>query len=143
MKKHLVVIGIIFVLLMVGFSGCTELNGNVESSGEIEKVELVSYKVETQKWDYGYKTIGNGFNYSKDAELYLITGTVKNIAGETIISVNITAKFYDSTNIFLKEKTTYLGGIPNTRTEDFGIYYFANEKYFENIRVVKFEFEVR
>ena len=139
MKKHLIVSGIVFVLLIVGLSGCSEQ----ETSGAIDKLELISYKVETQKWDKGYKTISNGFNHSEDAELYLITGTVKNIAGETLINVNITAKFYDNTNNFLKEKTTYIGGIPNTYTEDFGIYYFVNEEYFENVCSVKFELEVK
>ena len=138
MNKYYIVIGIIFVLLMVGLSGCTEQ----EISGDADKVELVSYNVQTQIWDDGYKTIGDGFIHSEDAELYLITGTVKNIAGETLISVNITANFYDNTNNFLKEKTTYLGGIPNTYTEDFGIYYFVNEEYFENVCGLKFEFEV-
>ena len=143
MKKHLIASGIVLLLLLVGFNGCTELNDNVESSGESDKLELVSYNVETQKWDDGYKAIGDGFIHSGDAELYLITGIVKNIAGETLISVNITAKFYDNTNNLLKEKTTYLGGIPNTYTEDFGIYYFVNEEYFENVCSVKFELEVK
>ena len=126
-----------FFLMMV-FSGCTEQ----ETSVDINKVELVSYNVETQKWDKGYKTIGNGFIHSKDAELYLITGTIKNIAGETLKNIKITAKFYDNTNTFLREETTYLENIKNTYTEDFRIYYNATEKYFEKVCGVKFEFKV-
>jgi len=137
MKKHLIVIGIIFFLLIIVFSGCTEQ----ETFGDINKVELVSYNIETQKWDYGYKTIGDGFIHSEDAELYLITGTVKNIAGESLNSIKITARFYDNTNNFLREKTTYLGNIANTYTEDFRISYVNTEKYFEKICGVKFEFE--
>lgn len=138
MNKNLIIIGIIFFLLIVGFNGCTKQ----ETSKDINKVELVSYNIETQKWDYGYKTIGNSFIHSEDAELYLITGTVKNIAGEMLNSIKITAKFYDNKHNFLREETTYLWSIANTYTEDFRISYYDTEKYFENVCDVIFEFEV-
>ena len=138
MKKHLLLSGIIFVLLVVGFNGCTEQ----EISGDIDRIELLEYSIVTQKFEEEYKTIGNGFIHSDEAELYLINGTVKNIADEVLISVNITAKFYNNTNTLLTERTTYLGGIPINHTREFGIYYFYNEEYFEEICGVKFEFEV-
>jgi hypothetical protein len=136
MERYSIVLGLIFILFI--FIGCIE----EETYSYSDKIELIDYTVKTQRWDDGYKTIKNGFVYSKDAELYLITGTVKNIAGETLIRVNVTAKFYDESNNFLKEKKTYLGGIPNNKTVDFGIYYFVNEEYFGKVFNVKFEFDV-
>ena len=119
----------VIVFLLTIFSGCTEQ----DISGDTDKVELLNYSIETQKWDYEYKNIGNGFIHSEDADLYLITGTVKNIAGELLNSIKITAKFYDKTNNYLREETTYLGSIANTYTENFRISYDDTEKYFEDV----------
>lgn len=138
MNKYLILSGFLLFVLMVNLSGCIVQ----ETSGDTDRLKLINYNVETKKWDEGYKTIGKGFIHSMNAELYFINGTVKNIAGEMLNSVNITAKFYDDTNNFLREEITYLGGIPDTYTEDFGIYYFVNEMYFENVTSVKFVFEV-
>ncbi len=132
-----ILIVVIFLILTI-FSGCTEQ----EAYGDIDKVELLNYSIETQKYDNGYKTIGNGFIHNSDAKLYLITGTIKNIAGEMIDSIKITGKFYDNTNNFLREENTYTGSIANAYTEDFRLRYYDNEKYFENVCSVKFEFEV-
>lgn len=132
------VVGYILVLLIVGFSGCSEK----KISGDVDKIELLDYSIETQKYDDGYKKIGDGFIHNDNASLYLITGTIKNIAGEMINSVNITAKFYDNKNNYLREENAYTGSIENNYTEGFMIKYYYNEKYFENVCGVKFEFKV-
>ena len=138
MNTHLIVSGIVIILLMVGLSGCNEQE-IYEKSNDIE---IISYNVTTKKWDDGHKIIGEGFIHSDEAEFYYIYGIVKNIAEETLISVNVTANFYDNANNILSEKTTYLGGIPYNYTKDFGIYYFSDEEFFEDVCGVKFEFEV-
>ena len=129
MHKNLFVIGIICILIILVLNGCIEQ----EKSEYKDKVELVSYNIETQMWDNGYKTIGNGFIHSEDAELYLITGIVKNVAGEMLNSIKITANFYDNTHNFLKKKTIDLSGIANASSEDFIISYYDTEEYFENV----------
>jgi hypothetical protein len=138
MENHLIISAIVFVLLIIGLCGCIEQ----EISGDIDKIELLEYSIVTKKYEEEYKTIGNGFIHNDESELYLINGTVKNIAGEVLISVNITAKFYNNTNNLLTKKTTYLGGIPKNHSREFAIYYFSNEEYFKEICGVKFEFEV-
>jgi hypothetical protein len=132
------VIGLILLLFMVVFSGCNEQ----EIYDDTDKIELLEYSIVTKKYDEEYRIIGNGFIHSDEAEFYLINGTVINIADEILVSVNITAKFYNNKNNLLTEKTTYLGGIPINNTREFGIYYFSYEEYFEDICGVKFEFEV-
>ena len=138
MNKNLIVSGIVFVLLIVIFCGCTDKEPYYKSN----EIELISYNVTTQKWDEEQKVISGGFLHSDEADFYYINGTVKNISNETLIKVNVTAKFYNNTNNLLTERTTYLGGLLINHTGEFGIYYFSNEEYFEEICGVKFEFEV-
>ena len=144
MKKHLSVIGMVTLLLAFGLSGCVEQ----ETSGNIDEVELVSYSVETQKWEgvnnsYSYKTIGNGFIHSEDAYRYVITGTLKNIAGEVIDAVRIIANFYDSNSKAVGTLYDLINSdLPNADTADFSINVYKSVNYFEKIDSVKFEFEV-
>jgi hypothetical protein len=138
MKKNILISGIFFIILVVGLNGCTEQ----DISGDKYRIELLEYSITTQKLDEENRTIGNGFLHSDEADFYLINGTVKNISDELLISVNITAKFYNNTNNLLTERTTYLGGFPLNYTREFGIYYFSYEEYFEEICGVKFAFEV-
>jgi hypothetical protein len=122
---------------MVGLCGCTE----EVTFGDGDKIELLQYSIVTKKYDEEYIIIGNGFIHNDEADLYYVNGTIKNISDETLIHVNVTAKFLNNTNNYLTEKTTYLGGIPSNSNKDFGIYYFSGEEYFEEICGVKFEFE--
>lgn len=138
-KKHLILSGILFILLIVGFIGCLEQ----EKLKISDKIEIVSYNISTKKFDNETSFIGEGFLHTDEADLYYISGIVKNISDEILINVNVTAKFYNNTNNFLTEKTTHVGGIPPKSTKDFGIYYFSNEDFFEEICGLKFEFEVQ
>ena len=103
MKRHLIVYGIVIILLTFGLCGCTEQ----EISGDTDEIELLEYSIVTQKYDEEYKTIGNGFIHSDEAEFYLINGILKNIANEILINVSITAKFYNNTNNLLYIKYLY------------------------------------
>ena len=144
MKKHLSVIGMVTLLLAFGLSGCVEQ----ETSGNIDEVELVSYFVETQKWEgvnnsYTYEKIGNGFIHSEDAYRYVITGTLKNIAGELIDNIKITANFYDSNSKVVGTMYDIINSdIPTSHTANFSINVYKSSNYFEKVDSVKFEFEV-
>ena len=145
MKKRLSVIGMVTLLLAFGLSGCVEQ----ETSGNIiDEVELVSYSVETQKWEgvnnsYSYEKIGNGFIHSEDAYRYVITGTLKNIAGEVIDNIRIIANFYDSNSKMIGTLYDLINSdLPNAHTADFNINVYKSVNYFEKIDGVKFEFEV-
>ncbi len=144
MKKHLSVIGMVTLLLAFGLSGCVEQ----EASGNIDEVELVSYFVETQKWEgvnnsYTYEKIGNGFVHSEDAYRYVITGTLKNIAGEVIDNIKITANFCDSNSKVVGTRHDIINSdIPTFHTANFSINVYKSTNYFEKVDSVKFEFEV-
>lgn len=136
-KKYIMLSGILFFLLIVGFIGCLEQ----EELRISDMIEILNYNISTKKFNNGTSVIGEGFLHTDEADLYYVSGIVKNISDETLINVNVTAKFYNNANNFLTEKTTHVGGIPPKSTKDFGIYYFSNEDFFEDICGLKFEFE--
>jgi len=47
MNKQLIIFGMAVLLICVGLSGCNEQTG--DTSGDMNKVELVSYDVKTNK----------------------------------------------------------------------------------------------
>jgi len=157
MKKHLIVIGIVVLLLVVGLSGCNEFweqSNNI--SGYENLVEIYNVTVET-RWNT-YPSFGNtihhtengfyhGVNVSDDDVgmlIYMISGTVKNVAGRKLSSVKVTAKLYDSSGNYLGSSNSALesgvSDLPNTYTGKFYIeirsstYYLGGSfKYFENV----------
>jgi len=150
MKIQLVIVGIVILLLVVGLSGCEELTGNGDVSGDTSKVELLDYNV-ISTWVTGAWTLNrqeheqNGFFYDDSSDAsnheYKITGTIKNKAGYKLERIVVTAKLYDSNGIFLDSKDDTVYDIPDTYTEDFSISFFVhNTDRFENVNSVKFEF---
>jgi len=154
MNKHLIVIGIVILLLAVGLSGCTE---NADVSGDISKVDLVDYEVKTIWYTLGdenperpgsFPVVENerdGFYHNYPNEQYTepkyqISGTIKNIAGEMLDRIDITAKFYDINDNYLASKSATKYSLADSYTWDFTIMYHSGQ-YFENIDKVKFEFE--
>lgn len=148
MKKASMLLIALMVVSVGLLSGCTQ-NGDV--SGDTSKVELVSYDVKTT-WRTGTYSSDiqnheqDGFYHDIPSDAYsmkyIITGTVKNIAGKMLNSVKITAKFYDSNDNYLDSESTTKSNLANSYTWDFTItYYSSSGSYFENIDKVKFEFE--
>jgi len=153
LKNHLVVIGMVLVLLVVGLSGCNE--SNFVSS----EVEIVNYTVVT-KWNvytggsgtYTYYKPGFYHDYPENAQTsYIINVTLKNNAGRLLPMVYIYLNFYDKDDTLLARIHNPLEGIignlPETYTETCSIqiykfqfiYYGIKEEYFDLVESVKFE----
>lgn len=145
------------VFLMVGFSGCTEFGTNREDERSClnSKYKLVSSSIVTS-YDYPTKYSVNwgdpydyvteekdGFfsNFPKDSrnEKYVISGTVKNIAGyKSNIKVNL--KFYDNNDVFLDSKSFTIWDVPDTYEETFTKRYNDYDiDYFSNVDKVTFD----
>lgn len=130
MKKHLIVIGIAFVFLIVGLSGCTQNNEGQVANGD--KFELVSYSVESWKCrneevDKGdnlvqmvhiEKKIAGDFIYNESVDEYRIEGKVKNIAGYKT-NLKIKMNFYDQNDIFLDSYVILIKNIPENYERPF------------------------
>ena len=132
MNKHLIVIGIVLLLLVVGLSGCNESS----NYGDEDLVEIYNVTVKT-KWNEGYLTdVKNfeedGFYHGVSADdenvwnlIYLISGTVKNIAGKKLNYIKVSAKLYDSDGNYLSSSNdaleTIIRNLPNTYTKNFCI----------------------
>jgi len=134
MNKHFLIIVIIsFLLLVFGLSGCIEEIGETGT----DKIKLLVYSVETQKKS-GYEKIADGFVYSEEAYRYVVSGTVKNVAGEMLNHVKITVKFYDKNNSYLDSRVAFVYYLDDSHTGDFEIYYINNNEYFEFVDHVEF-----
>ena len=131
MKKQLMIVGIIFILLAVGLSGCNQSSQTTEDN---DKVELVNYNVETYSQPIGNHT----FEWKE------INGTVKNIGGTLLNKIVVNIKFYDSNDTLLKTKTDSIFNIANSYTGEFMVEYPSTESYYENVDWdnIKFEFSV-
>ena len=121
------------------------INSNCDVCGDTSEVELLNYDVKTT-WYSGnqyYERDGFYHDIPSDASYkrYKVTGTVKNIAGEMLDRVDITAKFYDSNDNYLASEDSWTNNLANSYTYDFYIEY-SSSSYFENIDQVEFEFEV-
>jgi len=143
MKKYLVSFGMVLIFLTVGLSGCVEQ----KTPEDAEKVELVSYSVITQQkvkqgCCYEDVLIGSGFVHNKDADCYIVNGTIRNIAGVKLDTIRIKAKFYDMNNSELFTKSSYTTNLLNLYTGDFKLTIYKYNEHFLNVQHVKFEFEI-
>jgi len=130
MKKKLIVTGIVVILITIGLSGCNESG---QTAGDTDKIELVDYDVET-------KSIAvNTYDDYK-----LVSGTIRNIAGEPIHKVTVSVKFYDSNDNLLHTETDDVWDIANSYTEYFEVAYWHTDQYYENVdwNDIRFEFKV-
>ena len=143
MNKTTIFLVAILVISVSLLSGCNEKS---ETSGETDKVELVEYDVKTE-WivevgeQYEYSTT-DGFNQNQPqnsvANRIIVTGVVKNIAGEKLGKIIIKTKFFDSNNNYLDEFSYYCWDVANSYTADFNIIYSG--QYVEDVDSLKFEF---
>lgn len=135
MKKYLIVLGLVFLLLCIVFSGCTQINDVLNDSNDnddSDKIEIISHSVKT-RWSTWDGTLGiqyheqDGFvDLPSDAQqysgTYIITGTVKNIADKPIDSCTITATFYDGSGNILDTDSGGVTDLYLNESKDFDIW---------------------
>jgi len=153
MKTQIVIISMAIILLIVGFSGCTQNNGDQLS--DEDKFELVSYSVESWKsrneevfkddnmsqMVHIEKKIADGFMYNESIDEYRIKGKVKNIVGyKTNLTINM--NFYDQNEVFLDSYTLSLKNIFDNYERQFSKTLNDSDiDYFDE--VIKIEFELK
>jgi hypothetical protein len=151
MKKEIILLVVLIVISIGILCGCTEDETSNEDkteypdediTGDTNKAELLDYKIET--WKIGDnleddEKIGDGFIHSEEADYYLITGTIKNIAGEMLNTVKITASFYDDAGKYLDYQSAITTRLANTYTWNFEMIYNYYVGYFYDIEDVIFE----
>ena len=133
--------------MIVGLSGCNEENnGEDKFSGDIDKVKILDFKIETYEDKPFVEDIklADGFDYTLIDQVgyYQVSGTIKNIAGEKLNEIDVKVNFYDKDGNFLISRTDVIKDLANTYSEDFGVEVRSTNKYFENVDNVKFEIGV-
>jgi hypothetical protein len=138
---------IAIIMISIGFlSGCIdttdETTDNDGTDEDTDEVELVTYKIETFGAELGSRPekIGDGFIHNETAKngYYKITGTIKNIAGKTLINITIKADFYDINNIYLESLSHNISTLQDSETAEFNILCYGTESYFENVEKLEF-----
>ena len=133
MEKQLI-IGIAFLFICVGLSGCNE-----QSSIENDYVEISNVNVVTT-WQSAYGESGEHDGLYHDypensfAVYYVVTGAVTNIADKLIDKVTVKAKFYDNKNNYIASESDLLYGLYLDESQNFRISLGNYEtNYFEQI----------
>jgi hypothetical protein len=106
MNKNVILFGVVVLLICVVFSGCQENNS--------VKLQITNHTI--------IEAGGLGLR---------VEGTVKNVGDKSVDSAEVTVKFYDKDDELLATKTQQLQDIAKGATADFSIYYFWNEKNFD------------
>lgn len=151
MKTPILIIEMVIIILIVGFSGCTENNEGQLSDNE--KFELVSYSVESWKsrneevfkddnmtqMVHIEKKIADGFMYNESIDEYRIKGKVKNIVGyKTNLKINM--NFYDQKEVFLDSYTLSLKNISDNYERPFSKRLNDSDiDYFDEVDKIEFE----
>jgi len=151
MKTQILIIEMVIIILIVGFSGCTENNEGQLSDNE--KFELVSYSVESWKsrneevfkddnmtqMVHIEKKIADGFMYNESIDEYRIKGKVKNIVGyKTNLKINM--NFYDQNEVFLDSYTLSLKNILDNYERPFSKRLNDSDiDYFDEVDKIEFE----
>ena len=151
MKTQILIIEMVIIILIVGFSGCTENNEGQLSDNE--KFELVSYSVESWKsrneevfkddnmtqMVHIEKKIADGFMYNESIDEYRIKGKVKNIVGyKTNLKINM--NFYDQNEVFLDSYTLSLKNISDNYERQFSKRLNDSDiDYFDEVDKIEFE----
>ena len=134
MNKHIISIAMVFLLLAVGLSGCSEQK--IDIYGDTDKVELVNYKIETLSSNQ--EKVGDGFIHGENAALYEITGTVKNIANQELANIWVFARFYDRDYNFLDLRKFSNADVLNNTERNFSMTVTSSYDYFSKIWIVDF-----
>lgn len=130
MKKKIFVVWIVIVLSMVLLSGCSQQSG--DDNADNDELQLVSHDIETKTGAYGISTnSGATMGYGEYKE---VTGTIKNIADETIDQMTIKVQFYDSDNELLLTRSVpsnSINSLAKDETADFSVVYGADEQNYD------------
>ncbi|NHJ87738.1 MAG: hypothetical protein FK734_19915 [Asgard group archaeon] len=116
MKKQLMIIGIVVILLAVSLSGCNEQSNNSNSGSGYIIIE--SHNVDDSQANSAWGLIR-------------VYGKIKNIGDKNVDYAEVTVKFYDSDNELLFTNKQQIRYIAKGETEDFSVYYYYYDKYFE------------
>ncbi len=136
MNKQFIIIGIIFLLLVVSLSGCSEKK--IEIIGDTDKVEMVSYNIEVL--DKNMEKIGDSLNHGGQANFYRISGTVKNIAGFKLAETWVSARLHDRNEKFLDSRTYLIPSLEINENANFTFMFVYSPDYFEKIWNLYFVF---
>lgn len=129
MNKRLIIIGIVFLLLAVGLTGCNERK--IEIMGDTDKVEMVNYTIEV--FDKDNNKIGDSFNHDGNANLYKIKGTVRNIANMKLGNTWISLRLHDRNNNYLDSRTFLIPHLEINNTANFSLTFAFSPDYFDKI----------
>ena len=102
MNKQYIVIGITFLIISIGLSGCNDKNPIL--------VEILEHDLEYED----YQTLGGKI---------IVAGSAKNVAGRTLETVTIIANLSDSNENFLITLSDTKYDIPDADTFNFNMIY--------------------
>ena len=141
MNKKLIAIVITIVFLVVGLSGCNELDNFITTNNvEVLDYSVISYKFGKNIVSSNIK-LGDGFHYKEDMVGFKVSGTIKNNEGEPLKKIKVIGKFYDG-NKFLGSDETIIENVPVGETRDFNVFFhngdFPND-YLLFVDNVKFD----
>jgi len=147
MNKNMFVLLFVCLLICIGLSGCTQ-TGDV--TGDTDKFEIVSYKVESWNNSHYYNIegskIGDGFIHNDAVNTYKVYGVIKNKCGHKA-NIRTTINFCDSNDNLLDSYGFNISGLPNTYEETFthyfGEYHGGKNRleYWSDIDKVNFKLE--
>ena len=155
MEKKVLLLGIIFIVFIIAFSGCFDQENNDNVNRELK---VIKHSVVTEAYSYNtsWENFGEGFNPNDLPEIappsdiysqydyykarYRINGTIKNIAGYTLDTFSITLYFYDVNNTLLtsKQMKNYTIELEDGDTWDFEYEYDYFDDYFKKVVFLSF-----
>lgn len=153
-KRIIISLGVMFltfllatVILFSDYNSPIKLDDIILPSLMIEEIEvttptlleIVSYSIVTIS--QSGENIGNGFIHQDNSGFYIITGNVRNNLDKLISTITIKTNFYDGNNNYLHTEEDYIYSLDASYTDEFKIFYFSYEEYFENVERVEFEIE--
>jgi len=149
--KKLIILLIGIILINIGFfSGCIETTNNDDLNEDTDKVEIVTYTIETFGAEIGERPekIGDGFIHNETAKngYYQIKGKIKNIAGRALKNITVKVDLFDKNHTFLgseysKSKNIFDLPLSDNETADFkiNIIYLYTPSYFLEVEEIEFD----
>lgn len=112
-----IVLGVTLFFLIVGLSGCTNLQGITTGQVKGENVaELISYQIDS--WTWMDEKISDGFNHDEPVNYYKIQGTIKNKLDHNA-DILIELNFYNNDDTHLGSEEIPWHNIPSSSTHSF------------------------
>ena len=152
MNKH-IILGIIILIMLVSFCGCTEQSKNSSDGDTIintgnSDLEIISYNVttfvKTGDLEVGGAPTGiqgygeDGFYHHEDSYSYTIKGWIKNIGNEPYFDIEIIINFYDSSGDKVYNITENLNLICVGEEIYFTTSFYKGEDNFDKVESLKF-----